>query len=181
MHQIQMDKEKFDNIYIKYYGPLCAFVYKYIHDTKIVEDIVQDVFCQLIEKNEDLHKETIGSFLYQSTHNRAINYLRSAHNRQDPIDSLDLYVDSLIVRQADEDYDYHRLLILFHKALMILPPKTRKVFLLSRKRNMSNKEIAAHLNVSLKSVEKHISKALSILRSKLLEKELILFFLFLFK
>lgn len=176
--------QDFNNIFIKYYSQLCAFAYRYVRDRQITEDIVQDVFCRLVERREEIHNlDSIRSFLYLCTRNKAIDYLKYAGNQHECLDNylnnseLESYVDQLIINRMDEKYDYQIINRIIHSLISSLPEKTKMVFLLSRQQNMSNKEIAAHLDISIKSVEKHITKALSTLRKGLQDNKIISYFL----
>lgn len=74
--------QDFNNIFIKYYSQLCAFAYRYVRNRQITEDIVQDVFCRLLEKREEIYNmDSIRSFLYLCTRNKAIDYLKYVGNQ----------------------------------------------------------------------------------------------------
>jgi RNA polymerase sigma-70 factor (family 1) len=177
-----MTNDEFNKIFHEYYNKLCAFAYHYIHDNQATEDIVQDVFCNLIENHDKIRLETLSTYLFQCTHNRAIDYVRNANNQQNEIDSvseLEQYFSEMVINQTEDNYDYQVLLKAVYGIIDTFPAKTKEVFMMSRKNNMSNKEIASQLGITVKAVEKHITKALSILRKILIEDKLITFFLLL--
>lgn len=180
-----MDNKDFNDLFLKYYGLLCAFAYRYVHDIHAVEDIVQDVFCKFIERQGEIrHKEAIRIFLYQCTRNKALDYLKKINNHEEFMNNygekkkLDCYIDNLVINRGEEKYDYDILLNTTWRIISSLPQKTKEIFILSRKENMSNKEIANQLNITVKAVEKHITKALSILRQELHNNKLISFLFF---
>lgn len=112
------------------------------------------------------------SYLYTCTRNRAIDYLRNAGNQHERLDDylnrseLDSYVDNLLIQRVEE-YDYRVLLGEVRSAITTLPVKTKRVFLMSRVQSMSNKEIASSLGVSVKAIEKHMTKAIALIRDHL--------------
>lgn len=180
-----MDNRELDGIFLKYYGLLCAFAYRYVRDVQAVEDIVQDVFCRFIERQDEIrHKEAIRIFLYQCTRNKALDYLKKINNHEEYTsnyvkrENLDYYIDKLVINRGEEKYDYDVLLNTIRHIVSTLPQKTKEVFILSRKKNMSNKEIAVQLNITIKAVEKHITKACSTLRRELHNNKLISFLFF---
>jgi RNA polymerase sigma-70 factor (family 1) len=180
-----MSNEEFNKIFIEYYNKLCAFAYHYIQDREATEDVVQDVFCHLIERHQEIRQESLSTFLFQCTRNKALDYLKNAHNQQETIDGfqelseLDTFFDDMIINRPEVEYDYQVLLDAVRSLVATLPDKTREVFLMSRRQQMSNKEIAAALNISVKTVEKHITKSLSFLRTRLTEEKLITFLILL--
>ena len=169
----------FDKIFIEYYSGLCVFAYRYIRDKQASEDIVEDVFCKFIEKSDTIRDRTsIRSFLYQSTKNGAINYLKNLNNQHISVDyneedELNACIDKFVLNDSEFDYDYQLLVKVINSTISSMPAKQKKVFLMSRKQNLSNKEIASVLNISIKAVEKHITKSLAFIRQRLRDEDLI--------
>jgi RNA polymerase sigma-70 factor (ECF subfamily) len=170
-----MDKRnrEFDRIFQKYYSELCIFAYRYVTSKDVAEDIVQELFCHFLESGTVFRHEdgesSLRSYLYTCTRSRAIDYLRHAGNRHARLEDhghsieLELYVENMLINR-EEGYDYRVLLSEINTAISALPVKTKRVFLMSRAENMSNKEIAISLGVSIKAIEKHITKAISLIR-----------------
>lgn len=170
-----MDKRnrEFDRIFQKYYSELCVFAYRYVASKDVAEDIVQELFCRFLESGTIFHHDdgesSMRSYLYTCTRSRSIDYLRHAGNRhrrlEDYVHSIELesYVENMVINRTEE-CDYRVLLSEIHSAISMLPVKTKRVFLMSRAENMSNKEIAVSLGVSIKAIEKHITKAISLIR-----------------
>ena len=175
----QYDKEEnglgelmlFQELFARYFRSLVTYAYRYVNDWNVSEDIVQDVFMALwVNRNEIDFEEPVKPYLYRATYNRSINHLNSVlvQRRVDHTDNLDELIDYEIL-----SYNQHDNLLLkeieeeISSFVKTLPEQRKKVFLLSREENMKNKEIAFLLNISEKTVEKHITKALSDIRTHL--------------
>ncbi|MDD4458390.1 MAG: RNA polymerase sigma-70 factor [Proteiniphilum sp.] len=168
--------DDFSRIFLKYYSELCVFANRYVSSREASEDIVQELFCHFLESGAIFRRENEGgslrSYLYTCTRNRAIDYLRNAGNHHERLDDylnrseLDSCVDNLLIQRVEE-YDYRVLLGEVRSAITILPVKTKRVFLMSRVQSMSNKEIASSLGVSVKAIEKHMTKAIALIRDHL--------------
>lgn len=164
----------FDNLFREYYKSLRAYAYRYIGNYQAAEDVVQDVFFQLWEKREQLDQiGSIRSYLFSSVYNRSINYLKHKkiqvdyHLKQSATKTrLETYYrshiesnrESLLAKELEQQIS---------DCIRIMPDQCRKVFILSRKYGLKNAEIADQLGVSLKTIEKHISKGLALLRKHL--------------
>lgn len=163
----------FQKLFEDYFCSLVTYSYRYVNDWSVGEDIVQDVFMALwINRDKIDFEEPIKPYLYRATYNRSINYLNSVsvQRRVDHADMLDELIDREIL-----SYNQHDNLLLkeieeeITSFVGTLPEQRKRVFLLSREENLKNKEIALRLNISEKAVEKHITKALSDIRTHLTE------------
>ena len=163
----------FQKLFEDYFPSMVTYSYRYVNDWSVGEDIVQDVFMALwINRDKIDFEEPIKPYLYRATYNRSINYLNSVsvQRRVDHADMLDELIDREIL-----SYNQHDNLLLkeieeeITSFVGTLPEQRKRVFLLSREENLKNKEIALRLNISEKAVEKHITKALSDIRTHLTE------------
>lgn len=160
----------YKELFSKYSKSLFYYACKFIVEDE-ARDVVQDVFMALWTQRRELEINTsLNSYLFGVTRNKCLKQLRKKARTTDS-DSLSLQeaqyyesqndaISSLIEKELNDKYE---------EALQQLPPKCLEVFLLSRRMNLKNKEIAAQLNISEKAVEKHISKALKHLRKELKE------------
>ena len=170
---IALFRELFDS----YFRILTTYAYRFVNDWQTAEDITQDVFMSLWEKKESIDfDDPIKPYLYRAVYNRSINYLNSAL-MQKRIEGAET-IDELINREI-LSYNQHDTLLLkeitdeINQFVDTLPPQCRTVYKLSRERNLRNKEIAARLGVSEKTVEKHLSKALSEIRNHLVRLDIL--------
>lgn len=158
---------------------LCVYANSLINDKSLAEDIVQNVFIKTWEKRKFLIADfSIQSFLYKSVYNEYINQYRKNRSvtllEKKYIEALDTIVE--------EDYSVlERLYLMVQKEVQNLPPKCKNIFLLSKQEGLSNIEISEHLNVSLKTVEYHITKAFCLIRERVdskISKTTVFFLLF---
>ena len=163
----------FKNLFRKYYSGLLFYAERIVGDEE-AEDIVQDVFAELWRRRNDIQiGDQIQSFLYRSVYTKALNCLKHRaivenHNAEEEAfyqKRLEFYQPdhSDIIRRI-EDRELHHAI---HNAINELPDKCKEVFKLSYLHNMKNKEIAEIMNISLRTVEAHMYKALKFLRSRL--------------
>ncbi|MEM8967458.1 MAG: RNA polymerase sigma-70 factor [Bacteroidota bacterium] len=148
-----------------YYAPLCQTVYKMVRSSAIAEDIVQDVFLKVWNNRAQLDEQkSVKAYLYRAAINTTLNYLEKTKTHA----TLDHeYENHPGINNIDESLAYQETEQRVQAAIAILPPKCKVVFTLSRFEEQSYAEIAQTLNISVKAVEKHMGKALKILREQL--------------
>ena len=161
-----------------YHQKLNAYALSLTNDSHSAQDIVQNVFIKTWEYRKKLdEKHSIQSFLYKSVYNEFINQYWKGQSKR----SLEgQYIKTLnqIVEEFDAD-DLKKLKVLVFNEIETLPKKCKTVFLLSKQEGLTNIEISEYLNISIKSVEGHITKAYSIIRNKIdVNPKLLLFVLF---
>lgn len=163
----QQDGEKaIDWLFRKYYSYLCKVVFKIIPDTNLVEDLVQEVFFEVWKKKGQIKINTsMKAYLRRSAVNRSLNYIRDQKIKFENEDKLP-FLDSreATIAQKIEAED---LKVLIDEFIDELPERCRIVFVLSRFEDMSYREIAQELDISVKTVENQVSKALKYLRKAL--------------
>lgn len=159
-----------------YHHKLCVYAYSFTHDHNLSEDIVQNVFMRIWNKRNNLKEDfALNSFLYKSVYNEFIDQYRSQKTVY-PLEKK--YIDALnTIVENEEEHSLERIIKLVKREIQNLPPKCKEIFLLSKEEGLTNIEIAEYKNVSIKSVEAHITKAYSILRSALGENANIYLFL----
>lgn len=147
-----------------YYNPLCNFAYRMLKDRDKAEDVVQDVFLQIWEKRSRITIDSsLQSYLFQATRNKVIEWIRK--------EKLFLeYEQSERIKEelADVDQEAEKFMRLekLYTFIRQLPPKCQEVFILSKVNGLTYREIAEDLNISVKTVENQIGRALHLLRQK---------------
>ncbi|MEX1241894.1 MAG: RNA polymerase sigma-70 factor [Cyclobacteriaceae bacterium] len=147
-----------------YYAPLCSHVIRFVFSRQVAEDIVADVFCRfwdgrVFEKISTSYR----AYLFKSVRHRAYNYIKFQLSRRAPDEKFDVDGNG---SDPCEILLYDELYQLVDNTINALPQQCKRVFVLSRMENKRYQEIAAELDISVKAIEAHISKALRILRKK---------------
>ncbi len=158
-------------IYNQYYNYLCHATYKILNDSVATEDIVQDVLMEIWKKKDKLDITiSLKAYLRRASINKALNHLRGKKMKFEDDDSYtETFVDT---DDSQEKLEYLELSEVINKAIESLPEKCRLVFSMSRFESMTYQEISDKLEISIKTVENQISKALRILRSRVKEYHL---------
>jgi RNA polymerase sigma-70 factor (family 1) len=151
-------------LYRLYYAHLCSHAIRFVYSKQVAEDIVADVFCRFWDGRIFQNINTsYRAYLFKSVRHRAYNYVKFQLSRK----STGLkYEPDHGSSDPCEILQYDELYQLLDKTINTLPQQCKKVFVLSRMENKRYHEIAAELDISVKAIEAHISKALGILRKK---------------
>jgi RNA polymerase sigma-70 factor, ECF subfamily len=156
----------FELVFNYYYSGLVVYADQIIKDIVISEDIVQSVFMKLWETRETIEIRSFRSYFIQCVKNRCIDHLRSLQVKQ-RFDNRIPEADHLVM---EEDlWTKNELHELIQNAIDDFAPRCREIFWMSRYENLKIAEIAEKLNISKRTVETQISKALKILRIKLVD------------
>ena len=165
--QIPFDKEQFELLFKTHFNYLCNFAKQYVNDADTAQDICQKVFIALWEKRENLNSnQSIKSYLFTAVKNRCLNYIRDNKKYRSKVLDLDCGDFDLAEKEEDQ-FGEEELKSKIDKAMNSLPEKCRMVFEMSRFQKMKYREIAEELDISQKTVEAHMSKAMKILREAL--------------
>ena len=164
----------FHGLFEAWYHPLKVHATHFTGSEAAAEDIVQDAFTGLWKIRESFDfSRSVKTYLYQSVHNGCINYLkhrqveeRFREKNRIRIGEAELYTEEQFTRQFSSmtENELNRRLA---KAVNLLPPRCRQAFLLSRRSGLSNRQIASEMNISLKAVERNMTRALTHLREAL--------------
>lgn len=155
------DNLAFRHLFETYFTPLCRFMHLFIPDKPIVEELALDIFVYVWENRKTLQIQvSLKAYLFQAARNKCLNELR--HTKKTvALDDIDYDMIETEVMSLENEELYR----LIQEAVLALPEKCREVFNLSRNENLSNKEIADKLNISQKTVEAQITKALKKIRN----------------
>ena len=159
------DIQPFEQLFRELFKPLCGFAMKYVADLDDARNLVHDVFITTWEKFDSLPSDTnYRSYLYTSVRNRCLNHLRDTKKHL-TIEKMaeHNYAEEIRPMEAAELEKEIEL------GINSLPEKCRMVFEMSRLEGLKYSEIAEKMNISVKTVEAQMSKALSVLREHLKE------------
>ncbi|MBJ6367246.1 RNA polymerase sigma-70 factor [Snuella sp. CAU 1569] len=146
-----------------YHHKLCVYTYSLTNDSDQSEDIVQNVFVKIWNKRHKLKDDfSVKNYLYKMVYNEFIDQYRKQKITLS-LEKKHIEALSTIIEEKDEK-SLERLIAIVKQEIDKLPPKCKKTFLLSKEEGLTNIEIAEYLNVSIKTVEAHISKAFVLLR-----------------
>jgi len=159
-------RNQFEEVFKTHFGYLSNFAKQYVGDADTAQEITQKAFITLWEKRADINpKLSIKSYLFTIVKNRSLNYLRDTKRYRSEV--LDIDCGDIEVSMEEHHGVEEELSALIENALATLPEKCRKVFEMSRFRQMKYKEIAEELDISQKTVKAHMSKAMKLLRIEL--------------
>lgn len=161
------DKQAFEKLFLRFYDPLCKFAWRFTSSMHVSEELVQDVFLNIWESRDTLDRnKNIKSYLFKSVRNRALNYI----NHEELARSYNKEIEWLNRSPATQHHELDsrsEFVTAARQAIEELPEGARNVYKLSRKEGLTYREIAEVLEISQKTVESQMSRALKILRKSL--------------
>lgn len=169
------DSRAFKVLYEKYFDLVYYYILSRVNDRLEAEDLAEELFLQLWEQKAKIQiKKSFKSYVLKSAHNRVINYFNSFktinQKKEESIDINPTIISDLECNSIEHNYLLaQELSEHITEAVNNLPTKCRKIFKLSRQFNYKYSQIAEKLGVSVNTVEKQISIALSKLRNELKE------------
>lgn len=167
------NKGAYEALFLEHYKNMVLYAKKFVMDTEVARDIVQDVFIYIWDKRQKIHIDrSVSSYLFRAVKNACINYLKREDYKQDYIKQFLLSVNSE-AKYTSKSEDAHELVV--HKDLLVrieaiielLPEQCKNMFRMSRFRGLKNKEIAEIYSVSPRTVETQIYRALKVLKENL--------------
>jgi RNA polymerase sigma-70 factor (ECF subfamily) len=167
------DDAAFRSLYYKYYALLLNTANRYVNDPYTAEDLVQGIFEKIWQDRDSFNVHTsLKSYLRMTAVNQSINYIKRQKKIvfNGPDEWIALTTDPA---EADIQIEKNEMDEALRKAIDSLPEKCRIVFLLSRFEKFSHKEIAEQLDISTKTIENQITKAIKVIREIIIKyKEL---------
>ncbi|MBW6535652.1 MAG: RNA polymerase sigma-70 factor [Mariniphaga sp.] len=154
----------FGEVFHQNYEYILNYLYYLSGDAALAEDLVQDVFLQLWEKRSDVKEETLRSFLFAIARN---SFLKNKRRQKYDLKFRSDYLVKIENESPDYILEMKEFDARLQKAIAGLPEKSRVIFLMHRLDEMTYSEIAENLGVSIKAIEKQMSKALKVLRKEL--------------
>ena len=152
-------------IFNHYYKYLVVTGYNITGDNEKAKDLVQDVFYELWKKREKLDiQSSLKSYLRRAVVNRSLNYIKTQKRFDFGDENFDAQTPDQTV-SAQKTLEAQDLKSALNQAINGLPAKCKAIFMLSRYEKLSHKEIATKLDISTKTIENQITKALKIVRA----------------
>lgn len=162
-----LDEKFFRELFDHYWQDLFGFCRYHIQDEEVSKEIVQNLFLSLWERRNQLRVDVnIGHYLFRAARLQIVRFYRDQIHERKSIDNVKAF-SSQIANDTEEEVYARDLSRYITEVVDSLPPKCREVYLLSRHDGLSIFEIAQTLNLSIKTVEAHLSKALRRLRREL--------------
>lgn len=160
------DRAAFEEFFRAEYGRLCSFLADQVGSAAEAEELAQDVLLRLWRARAQLRRhDSLRSYLYRSARNAAINHRRRAALERQHSDITHIPVSAS--PPADERLRLRLLGEAAAAAIRDLPERCRLIFDLSRRQHLTHAEIAEVLNISPRTVETQIGRALKLLRYRL--------------
>ena len=162
-----MTRQEFKTCFDQYFDAIRRYLVYRGADEELATDISQDVFMKLWQKDLDFEEPGTKSLLYKMASDAFISHYRKTQVATKYEQTMELKVES---NDPQKQLEYEELHGQYLKALSTMNEKQREVFLMNRSEEMTYKEIAERLGLSLKAVEKRMSQAIGFLREKLIKK-----------
>ncbi|WP_316816450.1 RNA polymerase sigma-70 factor [Pedobacter nyackensis] len=174
------DQPAFTEIYNRYWAEMYFHTFRMLKEEESSKDVVQDVFSTLWLKSSSLNERTkLSGHLYISVRNKVLNLIAQHKVRNDYLSSVAAFVSQTTTESTL--YDEREILDIVEAEIRNLPARMQEIFNLSRKDNLSHKEIAEKLGISDQTVKKQVQNALKIIKGKVPVVESGLFALFLLR
>ena len=159
------DEEAFRKLYVRYKTKLWYYCYGFTKSEEATDDIVQEVFIRIWEIRNFIDPElSFSAFIYTIARNRVLNYFRDI-NIEEQVKKTLMKNISVKDETTSNDIVYAEYRKIFAHAIEKLPSQRKKIFKMSRIDNLSHKEIANQLNISVNTVQEHISESLRFIKS----------------
>lgn len=163
---IRISESVFESAFKEYYKALHAYACTILNNSEDAEEIVQQMFYKLWMKRENVNiTQSLQAYLYRTVYHDCLNFLKHEKVKQahqsyvlHSTQEADSDVKNLAVKELQEK---------IRAALNKLPEQCRTIFQLSRYEELKYKEIASRLNLSVKTIENQMGKALKIMRAEL--------------
>ena len=159
----------YELLFRRYYRPLCSQAVRFVYSRAVAEDLVSEVFFSFWKNQAQLHiTTTYQAYLYSAVRKRAYSYLqREFHQEMTITDENAEGINNNVEIDPEQLLQYTELYQRIEETVRTLPPQCQRVFVMSRFEGKKHREIADELQISPKTIEAHLSRALSQLRQVL--------------
>ncbi len=179
--QIQLgDEQAFEQVFRQYYSLLCGFAKKYTADIDEAEEVVQDVFYNFWMKRASIDIQgSIKSYLFTAVRNTCLNQIKHRNIVANHANHVQ-WQESAPQFHDSNTMELSELRQKIDDCIAKMPPERKKIFIMNRHEGLKYREIADQLNISIKTVEAQMGKALKYLRESLADYLPLLFVLYSF-
>jgi RNA polymerase sigma-70 factor (family 1) len=157
-------QEQFKLVFDQHFEAIRRYLYFRSGDSTVSSDLAQDTFMKIWERGKELDPERDAALLYKIAGDLFISHLRRIRISREAFSEIEFEMTS---DSPESEMQYNELQSNYKKALEKLPEKQRTAFMMSRMENLTYREIAERLSLSVKAVEKRVSAALVILRKEI--------------
>ena len=166
---IEGDEDAFCELYATYKNRLIYFAMRFLKSREYADDVFQDAFTVVWQSRRFINPDaSFSSYLYTIMRNRILNQLRNAANEEKLKESI--FSQALdYTEDTKREVMLNDLKSLISHALQQLTPRQREIFEMSREAQLSHKEIADKLGISVNTVQEHISTSLKLIRTYLIK------------
>ena len=163
------DEDAFCELYATYKNRLIYFAMRFLKSREYAEDVFQDAFTVVWQSRRFINPDaSFSSYLYTIMRNRILNQLRNAANEEKLKERI--FSQALdYTEDTKREVMLNDLKSLISHALQQLTPRQREIFEMSREAQLSHKEIADKLGISINTVQEHISTSLKLIRTYLIK------------
>lgn len=163
----KLSTQEFERAFDLYYTSVRNFLYYKTSQSELAEDVAQDAFVKLWETRDKIDKSSIKAYVFTIANNLAINQLKRDQLKfkffKLQVDKTDIKTPEYLLEMQEFDQK-------LQDSLAKIPDGAREVFLMNRIDGLKYREIAEMLGLSMKAVEKRMSRALTVLRDQIKEK-----------
>jgi RNA polymerase sigma-70 factor (family 1) len=162
------DRRAYTEIYNRYHYLLLNHAYKKLRDEELAKDVIQELFAGLwLRREQEINAANLAGYLYTITRNKILDIFAHQKVRSNYVESsLQDFARHNSYSNTDHLVREKEFMIYIEREIQALPKKMREIFELSRKGNLTHKEIAEQLDTSEHNVSKQISNAIKILKKK---------------
>lgn len=163
------NEEAFAQLFHAYRDKLFSFIHKLSGSREIAEDILQDVFLKIwIQRKKLVEIDHFNAFLYKAAQNHALNQLRRM-SKETLILTKTYAHQNNDSPSADQQLTYNNIRKRLNEIVTQLPPQQKAVYQLSREQHLKQDQIAEQLNISISTVQNHLTRALKTIREKMVK------------
>ncbi|WP_165830076.1 RNA polymerase sigma factor [Flavobacterium hydrophilum] len=161
------DESALTDLYNKFWQALFISAFNIIKDKELCEDIIQDIFMNIWHNREKLEiRISLKGYMYACARYQVFNHLKKNKDRIQ-VELFDDLEKRFQHTTPETEMMHQELVLQINSIVATLPEKCQLVYKLSREEQLSHKEIAERLNISVKTVENHITKALHSIKSSM--------------